>query len=219
MKQTRQNSPKPLAKPSKNPYKKESYQLQVEKSLQALQHALESNLLQIRIVREKNAHAKFYLFYSQAQSHTDSSKPHFQGSLIVGSSNLSHNGLENNYEFNLLSKNSDDLAFSHFEFESLWESAIPLDSSDVERAKKGTYLEKILSPKEMYHKLLLCHFGEVFLHTDSSIQALIASANYTPYDYQIHAVQEGIDKLERYNGFFLSDVVGTWQNTHRLRDC
>ncbi|WP_299326460.1 helicase-related protein [uncultured Helicobacter sp.] len=197
-----------FSKAQQKSIQKESYQLQVEKSLQALQHALESNLLQIRIVRDKNAHAKFYLFYSQAQSHTDSSKPHFQGSLIVGSSNLSHNGLENNYEFNLLSKNSDDLAFSHFEFESLWESAIPLDSSDVERAKKGTYLEKILSPKEMYHKLLLCHFGEVFLHTDSSIQALIASANYTPYDYQIHAVQEGIDKLERYNGFFLSDVVG-----------
>lgn len=197
-----------FSKAQQKSIQKESYQLQVEKSLQALQHALESNLLQIRIVREKNAHAKFYLFYSQAQSHTDSSKPHFQGSLIVGSSNLSHNGLENNYEFNLLSKNSDDLGFSHFEFESLWESAIPLDSSDVERAKKGTYLEKILSPKEMYHKLLLCHFGEVFLHTDSSIQALIASANYTPYDYQIHAVQEGIDKLERYNGFFLSDVVG-----------
>ena len=197
-----------FSKAQQKSIQKESYQLQVEKSLQALQHALESNLLQIRIVREKNAHAKFYLFYSQAQSHTNSSKPHFQGSLIVGSSNLSHNGLENNYEFNILSKNSDDLAFSHFEFESLWESAIPLDSSDIEKAKKGTYLEKILSPKEMYHKLLLCHFGEVFLHTDSSIQALIASANYTPYDYQIHAVQEGIDKLERYNGFFLSDVVG-----------
>lgn len=197
-----------FSKAQQKSIQKESYQLQVEKSLQALQHALESKQLQIRIVREKNAHAKFYLFYSQAQSHTNSSKPHFQGSLIVGSSNLSHNGLENNYEFNILSKNSDDLAFSHFEFESLWESAIPLDSSDIERAKKGTYLEKILSPKEMYHKLLLCHFGEVFLHTDSSIQALIASANYTPYDYQIHAVQEGIDKLERYNGFFLSDVVG-----------
>ena len=187
---------------------KESYDKQVQDSIQALQHALESKQLEIRIVREKNAHAKFYLFYSQAQSHTDSSKPHFQGSLIVGSSNLSHNGLENNYEFNILSKNSDNLAFSHFEFESLWGSAIPLDSSDIERAKRGTYLEKILSPKEMYHKLLLCHFGEVFLHTDSSIQALIASANYTPYNYQIHAVQEGIDKLERYNGFFLSDVVG-----------
>ena len=197
-----------FSKAQQKSIQKEFYNIQVEKSLQALQHALESKQLQIRIVREKNAHAKFYLFYSQAQSHTNSSKPHFQGSLIVGSSNLSHNGLENNYEFNLLSKNSDDLAFSHFEFESLWESAIPLDSSDIERAKKGTYLEKILSPKEMYHKLLLCHFGEVFLHTDSSIQALIASANYTPYDYQIHAVQEGIDKLERYNGFFLSDVVG-----------
>lgn len=197
-----------FSKAQQKSIQKESYDKQVQDSIQALQNALESNQLQIRIVREKNAHAKFYLFYSQAQSHTDSSKALFQGSLIVGSSNLSHNGLEKNYEFNLLSKNSDDLGFSHFEFERLWESAIPLDSSDIERAKKGTYLEKILSPKEMYHKLLLCHFGEVFLHTDSSIQALIAKANYTPYDYQIHAVQEGIDKLERYNGFFLSDVVG-----------
>lgn len=197
-----------FSKAQQKSIQKESYDKQVQDSIQALQEALESKRLAIRIVRDKNAHAKFYLFYNQAQSHTDSNKPRFQGSLIVGSSNLSHNGLEKNYEFNILSNNSDDLGFSHFEFETLWESAIPLDSSDIERAKKGTYLEKILSPKEMYHKLLLCHFGEVFLHTDSSIQALIASANYTPYDYQIHAVQEGIDKLERYNGFFLSDVVG-----------
>lgn len=197
-----------FSKAQQKSIQKESYDKQVQDSIQALQNALESNQLQIRIVREKNAHAKFYLFYNQEKSHTDSNKPRFQGSLIVGSSNLSHNGLEKNYEFNILSNNSDDLGFSHFEFERLWESAIPLDSSDIERAKKGTYLEKILSPKEMYHKLLLCHFGEVFLHTDSSIQALIASANYTPYDYQIHAVQEGIDKLQKYNGFFLSDVVG-----------
>lgn len=54
---------------------KESYDKQVQDSIQALQHALESKQLEIRIVREKNAHAKFYLFYSQAQSHTDSSKP------------------------------------------------------------------------------------------------------------------------------------------------
>lgn len=196
-----------FSKAQQKSIQKESYQLQVEKSLQALQHALESNLLQIRIVREKNAHAKFYLFYKQQYSSVKN-RDECIGSLIVGSSNLSHNGLENNYEFNLKTTDSRDLDFAKWEFESLWESAIPLDSSDIERAKRGTYLEKILSPKEMYHKLLLCHFGEVFLHTDSSIQALIASANYTPYDYQIHAVQEGIDKLERYNGFFLSDVVG-----------
>lgn len=196
-----------FSKAQQKSIQKESYQLQVEKSLQALQNALESNLLQIRIVREKNAHAKFYLFYKQQYSSVKN-RDECIGSLIVGSSNLSHNGLENNYEFNLKTTDSRDLDFAKWEFESLWESAIPLDSSDIERAKRGTYLEKILSPKEMYHKLLLCHFGEVFLHTDSSIQALIASANYTPYDYQIHAVQEGIDKLERYNGFFLSDVVG-----------
>ena len=96
-----------FSKAQQKSIQKESYDKQVQDSIQALQHALESKQLQIRIVREKNAHAKFYLFYSQAQSHTDSSRALFQGSLIVGSSNLSHNGLEKNYEFNILSNNSE----------------------------------------------------------------------------------------------------------------
>lgn len=53
---------------------------------------------------------------------------------------------------------------------------------------------------------MLCHFGEGFLHTDLSIKGLFK--DYKPYDYQIHAIQEGLEKLKKYNGFFLSDVVG-----------
>lgn len=183
---------------------KESYQIEVEDSISALSSAIKSGQIQIRIVREKNAHAKFYLFYKQQYSSVKN-RDECIGSLIVGSSNLSHNGLEKNYEFNLKTTDSRDLDFAKWEFEQLWENALPLSAEDIAQSKKGTYLQTI-TPRELYYKLLLCYFGKGFLQQDTSINALFKG--YATYQYQIDAVQEGIEKLQKYNGFFLSDVVG-----------
>lgn len=128
-----------------------------------------------------------------------------EGSLIVGSSNLTHNGLEKNYEVNLLTKESADINYALEEFDRLWEKSVEITKDDIDECVKQSYL-KILSPKDIYYKLLLTHFGKDCLYKDSSIEAIFK--NYKAYDYQIHAVQEGIAKLKRYNGFFLSDVVG-----------
>lgn len=180
------------------------YSLEIEDSINALKSALESNKIEIRIVREKNVHAKFYIFHS-APMPSSAGGTRYSGSLIVGSSNLSENGLERNYEFNLESNQSDDIFYALQEFDYLWENSVPLSPEDIQSATKHTYLE-LRSPKELYYKLLLCHFGESFLTIDSSIKDLFR--DYKPYDYQIHAIQEGLEKLKRYNGFFLSDVVG-----------
>ena len=181
-----------------------SYTMAVDDSISTLSSVIKSGQIQIRIVREKNAHAKFYLFYKQQHS-SSKGRDECVGSLIVGSSNLSHNGLEQNYEFNLKTTDSRDLDFAKWEFERLWENALPLSALDIAQATKDTYLQTI-SPRELYYKLLLCYFGDGFLHQDASIEALFKG--YTTYQYQIDAVQEGIEKLQKYNGFFLSDVVG-----------
>ncbi|WP_394951734.1 helicase-related protein [uncultured Helicobacter sp.] len=183
----------------------EAYTKDVEDSIHTLTQALESKQLQIRIVRSKNVHAKFYIFHSNPRISYTGGDSNYHGSLIVGSSNLTHNGLEKNYEFNLESRDSDDIGFAIEEFEKLWQDSLPLCLDDVLSAVKDTYLE-LRTPEEIYYKLLLCHFGESFLHTDTSIKDLFTS--YKPYDYQIHAIQEGLEKLKKYDGFFLSDVVG-----------
>lgn len=95
----------------------DEYNQDIEDSIANLKSALESNRIQIRIVRDKSTHAKFYIFHSHpTQSHSNDTR--YNGSLIVGSSNLSENGLEKNYEFNLESNSSDDIAFAKVEFEN-----------------------------------------------------------------------------------------------------
>lgn len=42
---------------------------------------------------------------------------------------------------------------------------------------------------------------------------------YTKYDYQMDAVIEGYQKLIRYDGFFLADVVGLGKTVHCYNDC
>ncbi|WP_300451130.1 helicase-related protein [uncultured Helicobacter sp.] len=183
----------------------EDYTQDVETSFALLQDLLKSNKIQIRIVREKNVHAKFYVFSSSPiQSHTHDAKL-YNGSLIVGSSNLTYNGLEKNYEVNLLTTESNDITYALSEFNRLWDNAVLITAQDIQSCTTQSYLP-ILSPKDLYYKLLLSHFGEESLTTDNSIESLFKG--YTAYNYQIHAIQEGIAKLKKYNGFFLSDVVG-----------
>ncbi|WP_304418188.1 phospholipase D-like domain-containing protein, partial [Helicobacter japonicus] len=156
-------------------------------------------------MRDKNCHAKFYLFTSMPKTNHAHNMQFCEGSLIVGSSNLTHNGLEKNYEVNLLTKESADINYALKEFNKLWEDSIEITKNDIDECVKQSYLE-ILSPKDIYYKLLLTHFGKDFLVKDNEIPALFK--DYIAYDYQIHAVQEGLQKLKKYNGFFLADVVG-----------
>ena len=192
-------------KNQKKALEKENYDKEVDDSIICLQNALELEQLQIRIVRDKNCHAKFYLFTSMPKTNHAHNMQFCEGSLIVGSSNLTHNGLEKNYEVNLLTKESADINYALKEFNKLWEDSIEITKNDIDECVKQSYLE-ILSPKDIYYKLLLTHFGKDFLVKDNEIPALFK--DYIAYDYQIHAVQEGLQKLKKYNGFFLADVVG-----------
>ncbi|MGX3044860.1 helicase-related protein [Helicobacter sp. T3_23-1056] len=180
-----------------------------EDSFELLITALKEARLQIRIIKDKPTHAKFYIFSTEpTKSHTG--QTNYNGSLIVGSSNLSQNGLYKNYEFNLESRDSDDIAYALFEFEALWEKSIPLTSDDADKLettiKERTYLKEC-TPKEIYYKLLIEYFGLAKIKVDSTLKSFFPRGFKKP-DYQLTAIAEGLDKLEKYNGFFLSDVVG-----------
>ncbi|WP_104722589.1 helicase-related protein [Helicobacter mesocricetorum] len=185
---------------------KEDYKEEIEQSIQALIDALNNVSFCMRMVREKNVHSKYYVFYSNPKENfAHKGRISYEGALIVGSSNLTHNGLEKNFEFNLQSKDSDDIACALCWFEKLWEDSIEICKADIEKCREESFL-KVLPVRDIYHKLLLCHFGEEFLKDDPSLRQLFK--NYAPYEYQIGAIKEGISKLKKYNGFFLSDVVG-----------
>ena len=132
---------------------------------------------------------------------------------ITGSSNLSGNGLgisqERQYEFNVKMDRYDDVKFAKDEFEQLWKEAegCEITAEDVKNALDRTYLKGDVTPYDLYIKMLMEYFLDRVMATDND-DPFDMPEGYTKYDYQMDAVIEGYQKLIRYDGFFLADVVG-----------
>lgn len=181
---------------------------EVDQSLELFIKALEENRIQIRMVKDRNVHAKFYIFSQEPilDSTNNDQSCTYTGSLIIGSSNLSDNGLVKQYEFNAELNQSEDIETALYEFNQLWENSVEITTEDIEQIKEESCLQ-ILSPKELYYKLLIEYFGKERIEIDRRIEDIFPE-NFKPLEYQVEAIADGIQRLEKYSGFFLSDVVG-----------
>ena len=184
-----------------------NYTKQVEDGmLQMLQDMIDGKL-ELRAHPSKKIHAKFYILYP------DNFNQHTFGTVITGSSNLSGNGLglgeDRQYEFNVKLTQYEDVAIAKHEFELLWEEAkgVPINAEDYRETLDKTYLKGDVTPYELYIKMLMEYFSERVLAVDND-DPFDMPEGYTKYDYQADAVVEGYQKLIRYDGFFLADVVG-----------
>ena len=163
--------------------------------------------LELRAHPSKKIHAKLYILYP------DDFNQYSQGVAITGSSNLSGNGLgiseDKQYEFNVKLDRYDDVKFAKDEFEQLWKEAegCAITAEDVKASVDRTYLKGDVKPYDLYIKMLMEYFSDRVLATDDN-NPFDMPEGYTKYDYQMDAVVEGYQKLIRYDGFFLADVVG-----------
>ncbi|SMC08794.1 helicase-related protein [Nitratiruptor tergarcus] len=182
----------------------EPYEKEIEESINLLASYLANKKLEIRISPNKNIHSKIYILRQKEIIRHDGTIEYI-GSVITGSSNLTANGLQSNFEFNVELKDSDDIAFALKEFENLWSSAVELKEDDIQEIKNRSYLKEI-TPYELYIKFLIEHFEDRIEYDPSFASTL--PKGYMKLAYQIDAVNEGISKIKKHNGFFLSDVVG-----------
>lgn len=185
----------------KNDIQQASYTKVVE---EGMIHFIESFLdgkIQIRIHPSKQLHAKIYIF-RQKEEHEHAG----WGSVITGSSNLTEAGLNRNFEFNVELRDHDDIGFATKTFEKLWEEGIALSIEDVNDVRKRSYLNNEFTPFEIYVKFLIEYFDKSIDYDPDDLKDL--PLNYARLRYQVDAVNDGFEKLKRYNGFFLADVVG-----------
>ena len=126
-----------------------------QKSYRLFLHKLEDGTLEVRKTRDPN-HAKMYLFYippENGSSGQDDSK------VIIGSSNLSYQGLSARNEINVYLQDANDFKDAQKIFEQLWEDSIPLvgefnkDEFKKEVLSK-TWLEQNPDPFLLYIKVL-----------------------------------------------------------------
>lgn len=184
-----------------------NYKKEVEDGIFQMIQDLIDGKLELRAHPSKKIHAKLYILYP------DDFNQYSQGVAITGSSNLSGNGLgiseDKQYEFNVKLDRYDDVKFAKDEFEQLWKDAegCAITAEDVKASVDRTYLKGDVKPYDLYIKMLMEYFSDRVLATDDN-NPFDMPEGYTKYDYQMDAVVEGYQKLIRYDGFFLADVVG-----------
>lgn len=176
------------------------YDKEVEDGMYQFIEDIMTGRIIMRIHPKQNIHAKIYIFREETYH------PHGYGSVITGSSNLTEAGLENNFEFNVELRYDDDIKFATETFEKLWEESVEIDLTHIEKIKKESYLNPNFTPYEIYIKFLLEYYGKSIDFDPNSVSDL--PNGYKKLSYQIDAVNDGYSKMIKYNGFFLSDVVG-----------
>ncbi|MDR0604232.1 MAG: phospholipase D-like domain-containing protein [Bacteroidales bacterium] len=176
------------------------YDKTVETGMLQLIEDLVTKKVSIKIHPKQNLHAKIYIF-REKEKHE-----HGYGSVITGSSNLTDNGLERNFEFNVELRENTDINFATETFNKLWDESIEIGREFGERLKRETYLNDELTPYQVYYKFLIEYFGRSIDFDPHSIQDL--PSGFKKLSYQVDAMSDGYAKMMKHHGVFLSDVVG-----------
>lgn len=175
---------------------------EVEKGVCVFMDWLKLGKLEMRMYTEAPIHAKVYIMRKDQDKVPDTF-----GSVITGSSNFSEAGLVNNLEFNVELKDYADVKFALDKFEELWEHSIDIRDTYIEAVEQHTWMRNDITPYQLYLKTLYEFFKEEINADKENFETLLPEG-YMRLQYQIDAVTQARQKLDAYNGVFISDVVG-----------
>jgi len=156
-------------------------------------------------------HGKFYLVHNKKEA---SQNGDFPGTLFMGSSNLTYKGLVGQGELNDSSREKGKFEEYKKEFETMWDNSQSISIADastkdefIEAIKPRIWKFAVPSPYTIYLRVL----HELFQQNE--IESLktpknITNGAYSDLEYQIDAIKMVIDKLNKYDGVILADVVG-----------
>ena len=113
----------------------------------------------------------------------------------------------NNLEFNVELKDAADVRFALDKFEELWTHAIDIKDIYIDTVEKKTWMRDDITPYQLYLKTLYEFFKKEINADKENFQTLLPEG-YMRLQYQIDAVMQARQKLDAYNGVFISDVVG-----------
>ena len=180
------------------------------KAFEIFLQKIKDGSLQIKKTAQAN-HSKFYILHNKKEYSENGEKP---GVVIEGSSNLTHSGLKGQKEFNrvLIEKHyyEEDLA----RFEEAWNDKSNIVISDIETSeeflaevKKKIWLYQLPDPKLMYYRVLDEYFSVEEVEGMKTPQQITAG-KFSDLKYQKDAVNLGIDRIKRFGGVIIADVVG-----------
>ncbi len=183
---------------------------EAEELVHSLVRMVEEGRLKVRVYTKGRLHAKAYIFdYTNAN-------PTSNGVAIVGSSNLTLSGIQDNTELNVLVHDNaptfDPTSGNHGKltawFGELWDESQDFDELLMTELK-ASWAAQLATPYEVYMKTLYTlvrdrlegeQAGPVLLSDDEITRSLA--------DFQRVAVQQAVRMIQEFGGCFVADVVG-----------
>lgn len=156
-------------------------------------------------------HGKFYLLHNKKE---ESQRGDFPGTAFMGSSNLTYRGLIGQGELNDSSREKNKFQEYQAQFENMWNDSQSITIADkhtaqefIETIKPRIWKYALPTPYHIYIRVLheLFHQEEI---NSLKTPKTISSGLYIDLEYQIDAIKIVIDKLNKYDGALLADVVG-----------
>lgn len=175
--------------------------LEVEKGARTFVEWLTSGKLEIKAYKERKTHSKLYIM-SFPEDDKDT------GRVITGSSNFTQPGLERNLEFNVELRRDSDYFFAKDKFEELWNQSEPLTEDFINTLNKRTWLREDITPYQLYLKFIYEFLYDKIWNDQKEMEIEYFPPNFKYLDYQKDAVLDAYEKIQKYGGVFLSDVVG-----------
>ena len=165
--------------------------------------------LQIRCIKELNAHQKCYIFKFSDGKTRNGLLP---GQVILGSTNLTRSGFVTNIERNHLLTEASDYNDYYEIFQNNWNDAIDIVSDkSFENFKikviDKVWLNKIPTPYEVFIKILDSYYTEQN-DLDIILPSSFSDGKLINLKYQIDAIKKGIEIIKKHSGVIVADVVG-----------
>lgn len=175
-----------------------------------LESKIADGSLEIKITNVPH-HGKMYILHRKKDLSEAGDLP---GTVFMGSSNFTFQGLLNQGELNRRDSNKSEYLEFVDTFERHWADSenidiATLDNKDeiLDKFKKELWIYATPNPYAVYIRVLHELFGK---ETAESIKTPsgITHEKYSDLEYQLDAIKSVIDKLNKYDGVVLADVVG-----------
>ena len=173
-----------------------------ERNIKRLSEFMKDGRVKIKVYTRHPLHAKAYIFkYTKHAAEASRS----EGIGIIGSSNLTISGFHHNTELNTFVRGQNNYEELNRWFDALWEEAVPFEEVLVNRFNDSWAL-KTVNPYDIYI-MTLYHLVKSSL--EKQVSTIWNWEGLPPlYSFQKAAIMQAYKILSKFNGVFISDVVG-----------
>jgi len=183
---------------------------EAQQAFKSFLEKIKDGSLEIKKTAKAN-HSKFYILHNKPEFSMNGIAP---GIVIEGSSNLSISGLKGQGEHNRILQEKHYYEDDVKRFEECWGDPENVGIADINSAdefiqevKRRVWLYALPKPIHMFYRVLDEYFSVDDIEDRKSPEE-ITSGKYYNLKYQRDAINLGIDRIDKFGGVIIADVVG-----------